>query len=48
MPLDKKKIVNKFLEINNYGFIQKRFAYFINGFKKNGVLRNLADIVSPI
>jgi|ETNmetMinimDraft_28_1059901.scaffolds.fasta_scaffold01626_2 glycosyltransferase involved in cell wall biosynthesis len=48
MPLDKKEIVDKFLEINNYGFIKKRFAYFINGFKKNGILRNLADIIFPI
>ena len=48
MPLDKKEIVDKFLEINNYGFIKKRFAYFVNGFKKNGILRNLADIIFPI
>ncbi|SVB76208.1 uncharacterized protein METZ01_LOCUS229062 [marine metagenome] len=48
MPLEKKEIIDKFLEINNYGLIQKRCAYFINGYKKNGIVRNVADIISPI
>jgi glycosyltransferase involved in cell wall biosynthesis len=48
MPLEKKEIIDKFLEINNYGLIQKGCAYFINGYKKNGIVRNVADIISPI